>query len=147
MSSILAVLHASQAAFSAYNLYLCAISITNLMGYQEKSEKAAQYSQTAADQLHKTRTTQASAAISVRITRFSLPPPSSLYFSPNPLTLRKGRHLIYIIHSLSTLPLLNIPHQACHLWQQCHCPGEREEICREFVEGQSKDSLAGGGGL
>lgn len=56
------VLQLFQAAFSGYNLYLCYISITNLMKYEEKSKKAAEWSQTAADQLYKTRVTQASGA-------------------------------------------------------------------------------------
>jgi hypothetical protein len=37
-----------------------------LRQYEERSEKAAKYSNIAAEQLYKTRTTQASAAIAVR---------------------------------------------------------------------------------
>ncbi|KAH8599287.1 hypothetical protein B0O99DRAFT_613474 [Bisporella sp. PMI_857] len=62
ISSIVLVL---QAAFSGYNLYLASISITNLQGYEEKSKKAAEYSQTAANQLHKTRTTQTSGTLAI----------------------------------------------------------------------------------
>jgi hypothetical protein len=54
-----------QAAFSAYNLYLASISITNLQKYEEKSEKAAEWSDTAEKQLHKSRTTQASGTLAV----------------------------------------------------------------------------------
>ena len=64
-SPILYIVHALQAGFSFYNLYLCSISITNFQQYEEKSEKAAQYSNTAAEQLHKTRTTQTSSALTV----------------------------------------------------------------------------------
>lgn len=59
-------LHIPQALLSGYSLYLSYSSIQNLRQYEEKSEKAAEWSNTAATQLHKTRTTQASAAISVR---------------------------------------------------------------------------------
>jgi len=64
-SIILSILHAFQAAYGAYNLYLSSISIRNLQGYENTSKKAAKYSNTAADQLHKTRTTQASTALAV----------------------------------------------------------------------------------
>ena len=64
-SAILSVIHASQAAFGIYNLYLASISISNLQGYEDMSKKAAKYSNTAEQQLHKTRTTQASGTISV----------------------------------------------------------------------------------
>src|SRR3989337_242146 len=66
-SIILNVLHTAQAAFGAYNLYLASISISNLQQYEEKSEKAAKYSNVAENQLHKTRTTQASGTIAVII--------------------------------------------------------------------------------
>ena len=64
-STIISVVHAAQAGFSAYSLYLASISISNLMGYEETSKKAAKYSNTAAHQLHKTRTTQASGTLAV----------------------------------------------------------------------------------
>jgi hypothetical protein len=65
MLSFITVLYGSQALFSLYNLSLCIISITNLRGYEATSKKAAQYSQAAADELNKTRTTQASALLAV----------------------------------------------------------------------------------
>ena len=64
-SAILTLVHASQAAFGIYNLYLASISISNLQGYEDMSKKAAKYSNTAEQQLHKTRTTQASGTIAV----------------------------------------------------------------------------------
>lgn len=64
-SAILTLVHASQAAFGIYNLYLTSISISNLQGYEDMSKKAAKYSNTAEQQLHKTRTTQASGTIAV----------------------------------------------------------------------------------
>jgi len=70
MSAILTpLLHVSQACLSAYSLYLSTLTIPKLQQYEEKSKKAAQYSDTAEHQLHKTRTTQASGALS---TTFSL---------------------------------------------------------------------------
>jgi hypothetical protein len=64
-SAILSVLYAFQAAYSAYNLYLASISISNLQQYEDATKKAAKYSNIAENQLHKTRTTQASGAITV----------------------------------------------------------------------------------
>jgi hypothetical protein len=57
---------------STYGLYLCKENITRLQQYEEKSEKAAEWSNTAAQRLHKTRTTQTSGTLSVR-----RPPPST----------------------------------------------------------------------
>lgn len=64
-SAVLTIAHAAQAAFSAYNLYLAYVSITNLQTYEETSKKVAKYSNTAENQLYKTRTTQASGTIAV----------------------------------------------------------------------------------
>jgi hypothetical protein len=64
-TTLLSLLHALQASFSAYTLYLSSTAIQNLQKYEETSKKAAKYSNTAEHQLHKTRTTQASGALSV----------------------------------------------------------------------------------
>jgi hypothetical protein len=53
-------------ALSSYGLFLSYQNITRLQQYEEQSEKAAEWSNTAAQRLHKTRTTQASGTISVR---------------------------------------------------------------------------------
>lgn len=50
---------------SAYGLYLCKENITRLQQYEEASEKAAEWSNTAAQRLHKTRTTQTSGTLTV----------------------------------------------------------------------------------
>ena len=65
-STLVTILHTLQAAFGAYNLYLASISISSLQKYEEASKKAAEYSNVAESQLHKTRTTQASSTIAVR---------------------------------------------------------------------------------
>jgi len=52
-------------ALSAYGLYLSYQNITRLQQYEEKSEKAAEWSNTAAQRLHKTRTTQTSGTVTV----------------------------------------------------------------------------------
>ncbi|MCJ1439215.1 hypothetical protein MMC27_008606 [Xylographa pallens] len=62
---ILPTFHAGQALLSAYGLYTSYISITNLQQYEASSEKAAEYLDTAAHQLHKTRITQASGALAI----------------------------------------------------------------------------------
>jgi len=50
-SAILSVLYAFQGAYSAYNLYLASISISNLQEYEEATEKAAKYSNIAENEL------------------------------------------------------------------------------------------------
>lgn len=62
---ILRFLHMGQACIAGYGLYISYISITNLQKYEKKSEQAAKYSQSAADQLYKTRTTQGAGAVAV----------------------------------------------------------------------------------
>jgi len=52
---------------STYGLYLCKENITRLQQYEETSEKAAEWSNTAAQRLHKTRATQTSGTLSVRL--------------------------------------------------------------------------------
>ena len=58
MDFLQSILHLAQAGLSAYSLYHAYISITNLRQYEEKSEKAAEWSATVEHELHKTRTTQ-----------------------------------------------------------------------------------------
>lgn len=65
MAYLQPVLHSAQFCLSAYSLFHAYISITNLQQYEEKSEKAAQYSSTAAHDLHKTRTTQTSGTLAI----------------------------------------------------------------------------------
>jgi 7-keto-8-aminopelargonate synthetase-like enzyme len=52
-------------ALSAYGLYLSKENITRLQQYEKQSEKAAEWSNTAAQKLHKTRTTQTSGTVTV----------------------------------------------------------------------------------
>ena len=68
MASLVGILHATQAASSAYGIYLSYHSITSLRRYEEKSEKAAKWSNTAGHQLYKTRVTQASGLGAVSVT-------------------------------------------------------------------------------
>lgn len=84
MPVVLDVLHALQACMSAYALYLSYVSITDSRKYEEKTKKAAQYSNTAKQQLHKTRTTLASgtAAVSPKI--------SIIYATHLPLSRQLG---------------------------------------------------------
>lgn len=87
MYYITQALHVPQAILSAYGLFLSYQSISKLREYEAASEKAAEWSQTAADQLHKTRTTQASGAITVcpsllSTVPFLSPPSPYLYLSP-----------------------------------------------------------------
>jgi hypothetical protein len=65
MSAFLPLLHVPQACLSAYIIYLSSVVVPKLQRYEEKSEKAAEYSNFAEQQLHKTRTTQTSGALTV----------------------------------------------------------------------------------
>ncbi|KAL3419884.1 hypothetical protein PVAG01_08383 [Phlyctema vagabunda] len=67
-SGILSVLHTVQSTFAAYNLYVGTQTVSNLLEYEEKSKKAAEYSNVAENQLYKTRTTQATSIASVLLT-------------------------------------------------------------------------------
>jgi hypothetical protein len=59
-------------ALSSYGLYLSYQNISRLQQYEKQSEKAAEWSNTAAQRLSKTRSTQASGTISVRLIVISL---------------------------------------------------------------------------
>ncbi|KAF2477064.1 uncharacterized protein BDR25DRAFT_276761 [Lindgomyces ingoldianus] len=50
---------------SGYGLFISYSNITRLQKYEERSERAAEWSNTAAERLQKTRTTQGAAAITV----------------------------------------------------------------------------------
>jgi hypothetical protein len=60
------VLHLAQAGLSAFSLFHAYIAITNLQKFEEKTERAAEWSTTAERELHKTRTTQTSGTLAVR---------------------------------------------------------------------------------
>ena len=64
-SLILRFMHLGQAGIAGYGLYLSYISIMNLRKYEKRSEQAARYSSSAADQLYKTRTTQGAGVAAV----------------------------------------------------------------------------------
>jgi hypothetical protein len=70
-TTFISALYTGQALLSTYGLYHSYVSITNLMQYEEKSKKAAEWSNTAAHQLRKTRTTQATGAGAVGTLRFT----------------------------------------------------------------------------
>ncbi|KAI4218355.1 MAG: hypothetical protein LQ349_008745 [Xanthoria aureola] len=59
------------AAVSLYTARKSYIAITNLRRYEERSERAARYSETAAQELQKTRTTQASSAGAIALSLLS----------------------------------------------------------------------------
>ena len=65
MSNFLPLLHVPQACLSVYSIYLSSIAVPKLQRYEEKAEKAAQYSNVAEHQLHKTITTQTSGVLTV----------------------------------------------------------------------------------
>jgi hypothetical protein len=99
-TALLSLLHALLASFSAYTLYLSSIAIRHLQKYESTSKTAAKYSNTAEYQLHKTRTTQASGALSVP----SPFPPSSSPSLPS-LLLTDNKYLL----GPPILPLFYLP--------------------------------------
>ncbi|KAI0203408.1 hypothetical protein F4808DRAFT_418623 [Astrocystis sublimbata] len=62
---LLKFVHVAQLVIAAYGALQSQVAITKLLSYEETSKKLAKVSDTAAQQLHKTRTTQASGAISI----------------------------------------------------------------------------------
>jgi len=62
---LLQLVHIAQSLISIYGLSISYFSVTNLQKYEEQSKKAAKWSGAAEHQLHKTRTTQASGALTV----------------------------------------------------------------------------------
>lgn len=62
--AIATYLHSVQAVLAAWGGFQSVIAITRLQTYESASEKLADWSSEAARQLHKTRTTQASGALS-----------------------------------------------------------------------------------
>lgn len=69
------IIHLGQVFLSAYSAYHSYVAIANLQTYEETSKKLADWSTEAANQLSKTRSTQAAGAIAVR--------------SPNPITFNQ----------------------------------------------------------
>lgn len=61
----LQLMHVCQAILCGYGAYQSYVAITNLRKYEETTKKLAKWSSTAEEQLHKTRTTQASGALAV----------------------------------------------------------------------------------
>lgn len=66
MSALMRLVHAGQVLLGSYAAYNSYIAITNLQTYEATSKKLAEWSDEAAKQLHKTRTTQAAGALAVR---------------------------------------------------------------------------------
>lgn len=62
-STLLLLTISATSLYAARSSY---IAIANLRKYEERSERAAKYSETAAQQLYKTRVTQSSSAAAVR---------------------------------------------------------------------------------
>jgi hypothetical protein len=58
-------LHIAQAGLSGYSLFHAYNSISKLRQWEPATEKVAEYSEVAAKELHKTRTTQTAAAVTV----------------------------------------------------------------------------------
>nr|POF14868.1 hypothetical protein CFP56_71252 [Quercus suber] len=65
MKVFVQLMHVCQIALSAWGGYQSYIAIINLQKYEKTSEKLAEWSNEAARQLHKTRTTQTSGALAI----------------------------------------------------------------------------------
>ena len=59
----LPLLHLPQACLSACTVFLSSIVVPKLQHYEEKTQEAVEYANIVKDQLHKTRTTQTSGAL------------------------------------------------------------------------------------
>jgi hypothetical protein len=131
------ILHALQAAFSGYTLYLSSIAIRHLQKYEETSKKAAKYSNIAEHQLHKTRTTQASGALAVHT------PPQ---FNINLTNSLLGSLLVPLFVDFDDLSsVLPWGLDNCHVgYTGCQCGGVggSEETCRRVLEGESEVAVA-----
>jgi hypothetical protein len=71
MSLVIQLASLGQIALSLWAGKYSYIAISHLQKYEDTSKKAAQYSGTAEHELHKTRTTEASGALTVSIPNFS----------------------------------------------------------------------------
>ncbi|CAG8959289.1 hypothetical protein HYFRA_00013059 [Hymenoscyphus fraxineus] len=112
-STIITLINAFQASFAAYNLYLASISISNLQRYEEKSKKAAKYSNVAEHQLYKTRTTQASGTIAVFVS-FA----SSAYFLGSSIFRYPTSHYVSaFIAALNIAILVAARTHVGHFWK------------------------------
>lgn len=67
------LVHLAQALLSGYGAYHSYRAITNLSTYEATTKKLAKWSDEVAHQLHKTRTTQATGAVTVRSNQSSSP--------------------------------------------------------------------------
>jgi len=67
MTAFMRLIHLGQALLSGYGALHSYIAVTNLQKYEKTSEKLAEWSKDAANELHKTRTTQTTAALAVCI--------------------------------------------------------------------------------
>lgn len=71
MTAFMRIIHLAQAVLSGYGALHSYIAVTNLQKYEKTSEKLAEWSKEAANQLHKTRTTQTTAAVAVRLVTYN----------------------------------------------------------------------------
>lgn len=82
MSSLMRLIHAGQALLGSYAAYNSYVAITNLQTYEATSKKLAEWSDEAAKQLHKTRTTQAAGALAVCPVPYPTSPHTKTYTHP-----------------------------------------------------------------
>ncbi|KAI8936658.1 hypothetical protein NX059_007055 [Plenodomus lindquistii] len=91
----------TQRRLSAYGLYLSYQNITRLQQYEKTSEKAAEWSNTAAQRLRKTRTTQGSGTVTLILSFLSsttlLLLPS--HATPPTLLLTSGLNTLFLFAS------------------------------------------------
>lgn len=95
MSFILPAFHVGQAILTSYTALLSYTSIVKLNKYEEMSEKAASYSNTAEHQLHKTRTTMTSGALATLCSLLSSV--ASVVVSPS-----NDRRQLFLLSMVST---------------------------------------------
>lgn len=95
MSFVFTSFHVGQAILTTYTALLSYTSIVKLNKYEDMSEKAASYSNTAAHQLHKTRTTMTSGALATLCSLIS----SVALVVAHPITDRRQLFLIGVVNT------------------------------------------------
>ena len=112
MTAFMRIIHLGQALLSGYGALHSYLAVTNLQKYEKTSEKLAEWSEEAANQLRKTRTTQTTAALAVRVV---------LSYSKNTNRLTPYQILLSTLTSLTlaTVPSA-IPATAAYAASPCH---------------------------
>ena len=130
MTAFMRLVHLGQALLSGYGALHSYIAVTNLQKYEKTSEKLAAWSKDAANELHKTRTTQTTAALAVRILPSHMKSTTRLTYKIDPplnLDLPDPRHHSLLPAASRRLRRLTVPGDPSPT-----CTRTREELLGAF---------------